>query len=159
MICLQRGGNVLLEKNNGGLDHIIIGLGWQTNTSCLNVETSAFMLNENGKVRDERDFIFYNQTKDINSCIVLDNLYKINNCFKCFRIQLSKIPTDIVKIVFVATIDKIENKELTFCMVENLHLNIIDDANQELIRYNIEDANHEVALIVGEIYLYPTLSS
>jgi stress response protein SCP2 len=44
-------------------------------------------------------------------------------------------------------------------MVENLHLNIIDDANQELIRYNIEDANHEVALIVGEIYLYPTLSS
>lgn len=154
MICLQRGGNVLLEKNNGGLDHIIIGLGWQTNTSCLNVETSAFMLNENGKVRDERDFIFYNQTKDINSCIVLDNSYKINNCFKCFRIQLSKIPTDIVKIVFVATIDKIENKELTFCMVENLHLNIIDDANQELIRYNIEDANHEVALIVGEIYLY-----
>lgn len=154
MICLQRGGNVLLEKDNGGLDHIIIGLGWQTNTSCLNVETSAFMLNENGKVRDERDFIFYNQTKDINSCIVLDNSYKINNCFKCFRIQLSKIPTDIVKIVFVATIDKIENKELTFCMVENLHLNIIDDANQELIRYNIEDANHEVALIVGEIYLY-----
>ena len=61
-IKLQKGANSLLVYKNENLDEIIIGLGW-SQSNDFDLDISAFMLNENGYVRNDQDFIFYNQLK------------------------------------------------------------------------------------------------
>lgn len=67
---------------------------------------------------------------------------------------MSKIPTDINKIVFAITIDKTGDNEHNFNMVENAYIRILQSTqtDHEIIRYEIEGASHEVTLIAGEVY-------
>lgn len=44
----------------------MVGLGWDaraTDGTDFDLDASAFLLSESGKVRGEHDFIFYNQTR------------------------------------------------------------------------------------------------
>lgn len=151
---LQKGENILLNNNDAILNDIIVGVGWHLRNNALDLDVSAFMLNENGKVRNDEDFIFYNQTKSSNSCIMLDNSPKLDSNSRCFYVQLSKIPTEITKIIFVITIDPIGKNEHNFSTVEKAYIKILENtpSEQEFIRYDIEDASQEVALMAGEIY-------
>jgi tellurium resistance protein TerD len=71
-ISLQKGGNVSLSKEAPGLNKIHIGLGWDTRStdgSAFDLDASAFLLNETGKVRSSADFIFYNQLKSADGSV------------------------------------------------------------------------------------------
>ena len=62
-VFLQKGGNVSLTKSSPGLNQILIGLGWDARTTAgddFDLDASAFMLTESGKVKDDKDFIFFN---------------------------------------------------------------------------------------------------
>ena len=65
-ISLQKGGNVNLSKEAPGMKKMLVGLGWDvraTDGDGFDLDASAFLLNEAGKVRGDADFIFYNQAK------------------------------------------------------------------------------------------------
>ena len=60
-VSLQKGGNVSLEKVAPGMTKCIIGLGWDTRITDgvdFDLDASAFMVSENGKVRSDADSIF-----------------------------------------------------------------------------------------------------
>ena len=60
-ISLQKGGNVNLSKEAPNLKKIIIGLGWDprsTDGATFDLDGSAFLLKNDGKVRGDSDFIF-----------------------------------------------------------------------------------------------------
>lgn len=62
-ISLSKGGNVSLSKEDPGLETISIGLGWDTRSTDgqdFDLDASCFMLGASGKVRSDKDFIFYN---------------------------------------------------------------------------------------------------
>jgi len=62
-VSLIKGGNVSLSKSTPGLKKILIGLGWDVRTTDgqdFDLDASVFVLNERGKVRNDDDFIFYN---------------------------------------------------------------------------------------------------
>jgi tellurium resistance protein TerD len=68
-ISLQKGGNVNLSKEAPSLKRMIIGLGWNaraTDGAAFDLDSSAFILKSDGKVRNDADFIFYNNLK--SSC-------------------------------------------------------------------------------------------
>ena len=63
-ISLQKGGNISLEKAAPGMTKILVGLGWDeraTDGTEFDLDASIFLLGDNGKVRSDADFIFYNQ--------------------------------------------------------------------------------------------------
>ena len=63
-VSLQKGGRVSLDKAAPGLKNIHVGLGWDarvTDGADFDLDASAFMLGEGGRVRSDADFIFYNQ--------------------------------------------------------------------------------------------------
>jgi tellurium resistance protein TerD len=65
-LSLSKGQNLSLSKTDPGLKKIIIGLGWdprKTDGQKFDLDASVFMLGENGKIRSDSDFIFYNQLK------------------------------------------------------------------------------------------------
>ena len=59
-IALEKGGNISLSKEAPGLKAVFVGLGWderETDGEEFDLDASAFLLQENGKVRDDADFI------------------------------------------------------------------------------------------------------
>ncbi len=65
-VSLTKGGNVSLSKEEPGLARILIGLGWDARTSDgadFDLDASAFLLATGDKVRDDKDFIFYNNLR------------------------------------------------------------------------------------------------
>ncbi|MGH7253171.1 MAG: TerD family protein, partial [Nitrospiraceae bacterium] len=62
-ISLQKGGNVSLSKTDPGLKIAMVGLGWDaraTDGQAFDLDASVFLVKDDGKVRGDQDFIFYN---------------------------------------------------------------------------------------------------
>ena len=73
-ISLSKGQKVDLTKTNPGLSKVIVGLGWDTNrydgAKDFDLDTSVFLLGDNGKVASDSDFIFYNNATGGNGSVV-----------------------------------------------------------------------------------------
>lgn len=73
-INLQKGQKVDLTKTNPGLTKMCIGLGWDINKydggNAFDLDTAAFLLGENGKVRKQNDFVFYSNLNHESGAVV-----------------------------------------------------------------------------------------
>ena len=161
MISLFKGQKVDLTKGNPGLSKIIVGLGWDVNKydggSAFDLDTAAFMLGTNGKVQSDSDFVFYNNLKHSSGSVqhMGDNLTGAGEGDdEQIKVELSKVPANVDKIAFTATIHEAEERKQNFGQVSNAYIRIIDEAkNAELIRYDLgEDFSIETAVVVGELY-------
>jgi tellurium resistance protein TerD len=160
-ISLQKGQKVDLTKGNPGLKRIMVGLGWDTNKydggQDFDLDAAAFMLSSTGKVRSEKDFIFYNNLKDDADSVTHmgDNLTgEGEGDDEQVKIDLSLVPADISKISFTVTIHDAVNRGQNFGQVSNAFIRIVnEDTNEEMIRYDLgEDFSIETAVVVGELY-------
>ncbi len=161
VVSLAKGQKVDLTKSNPGLQKVMIGLGWDTNKydggHDFDLDTSVFLLDETGKVKDPSDFVFYNNTTGGNGSVVHsgDNLTGDGDGDdEVVYVTLNEVPATIQKITFTVTIHDAESRNQNFGMVSNAFIRIANDANgQELIRYDLgEDFSIETALVVGELY-------
>ena len=161
MISLFKGQKVDLTKNNPGLSKLVVGLGWDINKydtgSNFDLDTAAFLLGTNSKVRDDSDFVFYNNLKHSSGAVqhMGDNLTGAGDGDdEQIRIDLSKVPSSVEKISFTVTIHDAEARKQNFGQVSNAYIRVVDEANnQELIRYDLaEDFSVETAVVVGELY-------
>ena len=62
-VSLSKGGNVSLSKEAPGLTSMTVGLGWDvraTDGADFDLDAVIFVTGEDGKVRSDADFIFYN---------------------------------------------------------------------------------------------------
>ena len=163
-VSLSKGGKVSLAKvasdaGVGSLDKITVGLGWDTNRydggADFDLDAAAFMLKGDGKVRQDTDFIFYNNKKGPGVEHTGDNRTgEGEGDDEQIKIILSQIPADVEKIDFTVTIDQADTRNQNFGMVENSFIRIVDDATgTELIRYDLgEDFSVETAIVVAELY-------
>ena len=101
MVNLVKGQKVDLTKGNAGLKQIIVGLGWDANKydgDNFDLDSAAFLLGANGKVRNSDDFVYYNNLKH-SSCAVQhmgDNLTGLGNGDdEQIIVDLTKIPADV----------------------------------------------------------------
>ena len=69
-------------------------------------------------------------------------------------IELSKIPTQVEKLVFIVNIYDATKRKQHFGMIRNAFIRVVNPSNnQELIKYNLtDDYSGKTSLIVGEIY-------
>lgn len=159
-ISLSKGQKVDLTKTNPGLTKVQIGLGWDVNKydggSSFDLDTAAFLLNSNGKVREQGDFIFYGNLNHASGSVIHkgDNLTGGGDGDdEQILIDLSKVPADVQKIDFTVTIYQAEERRQNFGQVSNAYIRVMDDSNKELIRYDLgEDFSIETAVVVGELY-------
>ena len=70
------------------------------------------------------------------------------------KVDLSRIPADVDKIVFTVTIYDADNRRQNFGMVANAFIRVVNsESNNELVRYDLsEDASTETAMVFGEVY-------
>ena len=160
-ITLSKGQKVSLTKGNPGLKHIVVGLGWDTNKYDggfdFDLDSAAFLLDENVKVNADTDLIFYNNLKHSSGAVehLGDNLTgEGDGDDEQVKVDLSLVPQNISKIAFTVTIHEALERRQNFGQVSNSYVRVIDeDTNQELLNYELgEDFSIETAIVVCEIY-------
>ncbi len=160
MVNLVKGQKVELTKGNAGLNSLTVGLGWDVNRfggGDFDLDASAIMLGDNGKVKSADGFVFFNHPHDENSSVVHkgDNLTGAGDGDdEQIVIDLSKVPADISKIALAVTIYEGDRRMQNFGMVSSAYVRIINNAGgEELMRYDLsEDYSTETAMIMGELY-------
>ena len=160
-ISLSKGGNVSLSKTDPSLKNVLVGLGWDARPTAagadFDLDASAFMVKEDGKVRSDSDFIFYNQTKSTCGSVehTGDNRTGAGDGDdEAVVVLLDKVPADVQRVVFCVTIHDADMRKQNFGQVNHAYVRVVNkDSNNEVARYDLsEDASVETAMIFGEIY-------
>lgn len=160
-VSLQKGQKVDLTKGNPGLKKIMVGLGWDVNQydngAAFDLDASAFLLGENGKVSGDEDFVFYSNLKHKSESVIHmgDNLTgEGDGDDEQVMVDLEKVPASVSKIAFTVTIYDADVRNQNFGQVSNSFIRIVDEVTgSELIRYDLgEDFSIETAIVVGELY-------
>ena len=160
---LAKGQRVSLDKN---MNMALIGLGWDTNRydggKDFDLDASAFLLNADGKVRKDEDFIFYGNLKSSDGSVTHtgDNLTgEGDGDDEVLIIDFSKVPADIQKIAITVTIYDAQVRGQNFGQVSNAYVRVARMANEndmvgtEVLKFDLaEEFSVETALVVCEIY-------
>lgn len=160
-VNLKKGQKVNLSKENPGLQHLMVGLGWDVNKfdtgGSFDLDSAAFLLGENGKVTRQEDFVFYGNLNHPSGGVehMGDNLTGAGDGDdEQVRVDLSKIPDNIPRIVFTVTIYETGAQNQNFGQISNAYIRIVNmDTSEELLRYDLgEDFSIETAAVFGELY-------
>lgn len=160
-ISLSKGQKIDLTKTNPGLSKLVVGLGWDTNkydgNHAFDLDASVFLLGENGKARNDQDFIFYNNLTGGNGSVEHqgDNLTgEGDGDDEQVIIDLSGVPSDVHKIAFTITIHDADVRGQNFGQVDNAFVRVVNETNgEEILRYDLgEDFSVETSVVVAELY-------
>ena len=165
-VSLQKGQKVSLTKDNAGLSRIIIGLGWDEveqkrgffapKPQEIDCDASAILLT-NGRLVDKNDIVYFGNLTNSSRTVMHqgDNLTGAGEGDdEQIKIDLSKVPPEITKIAFAATIYDAENRKQNFGQVNNAFIRIYNEVTgEEIMRYDLgEDFSIETAVVFGELY-------
>ena len=170
-ISLQKGQKVSLSKDNAGLAHVIVGLGWDevqkpsggflksmlsSEPQAIDCDASAILL-KNGKLAHKDDLVYFGNLRHPSGTVIHqgDNLTGAGDGDdEQIVIDLSKVPQDYDRIVIVVTIYQAVKRRQNFGMIENAFIRLVDARNNnEMCKYNLTD-NYSgmTAMIFGEVY-------
>ncbi|MDE6672552.1 MAG: TerD family protein [Ruminococcus sp.] len=174
-INLQKGQKINLSKESSGLKRIMVGLGWdevrqnsggffkilfsapQQDIDC---DASAILCGSNGKIIStdvKQSVVYFGNLRHSSGAIVHqgDNLTGAGEGDdEQIMVDISRLPSDIYKVVFTVNIYDAARRGQHFGMIENAFIRLVDmTKNQEICRFNLsENYNNMTGLIVGEIY-------
>jgi tellurite resistance protein TerA len=136
MTELSRGGNIAI-----GVPAVALAFDWPA--THIDLDVSAYLLGENGKVGGDHDMVFYNQNTGGGGAV------KFDSGFDSFAIDLARIPAETARIAFCVTM----GAGGTVAAIAGVKL-VLRDAAANLIASFAPDlaGASEAAMIFGEIY-------
>lgn len=168
-INLVKGQKIDLTKNNSSLTSLLIGLGWDpvkksggllgglfNSAPDIDVDASVFML-RNDKFVDKNDLIYFGNL--VSRCGGVrhtgDNITGDGDGDdEQIIVDLSRIPQDVNRLVFVTNIYDCIKRKQNFGMIQNAFIRVADNkTGKDIARYNLSE-NYEgfTGLIFAEVY-------
>jgi tellurium resistance protein TerD len=158
-ISLQQGAQVSLGKEDPGIKRVIIGVGWepQGDQAVLDLNSSAFLLRADGKVRDDTDFVFYNNlqseegsvehTGDRSTGVAAGDDERL-------QVDLTHVPPEIERIAVAVTVQDADQRHQNLGMVGHAHIRCLNaDTDREIARYELpHNLSTETSMVFGELY-------
>ncbi|MEV8094232.1 TerD family protein [Kitasatospora sp. NPDC085879] len=159
-VSLSKGGNVSLTKEAPGLSAVTVGLGWDIRTTTgaeFDLDASAIVLNNDGKVYSDRHFVFFNNTSTPDNSVVHTGDNRTGEGAgddEQINVNLAALPADVTRITFPVSIYDAVTRGQSFGQVRNAYIRVLNAAGgAEIARYDLsEDAATETAMIFGELY-------
>ncbi|MFE2047500.1 VWA domain-containing protein [Streptomyces sp. NPDC059459] len=144
---LSKGANLAVDS-----PAVRVELVWSTGPGVPEVDASALLLTAAGRVRDDGDFVFYNQPRHPSDAV--RHLGKQGGAgtaagmtTDAVEVDLRTVEADVDRIVLCASADG-----GTFGQVPGLSLRLLDAGTRaELARFDMT-AGTETALVGGELY-------
>ena len=169
-VNLKKGEKISLVKPGSGLKRVRVGLGWDEaplkrglfapKPKDIDCDASVILCGEDGRII----------SRDVNQCCVyFGNLRHSSGAIvhagdnltgggegddEQITVDLSLIPPQIARLVFVVNIYDAGVRRQHFGMIRNAFIRLVDlGANAEICRFNLtEDYTGMTGLVVGEIY-------
>ncbi len=170
-INLQKGQKIDLTKNGGsGLRSVMVGLGWDeaprkggffSRPQPIDCDASAILCGENGKLIATGNIndavVYFGNLRHSSGAIqhMGDNLTGAGEGDdEQIMVNLSAVPANIFKIIFVVNIYDATARNQHFGMIRNAFIRLVDnDTRSEICRFNLsENYTNMTGLVVGEIY-------
>ncbi|EIT86194.1 tellurium resistance protein [Fictibacillus macauensis ZFHKF-1] len=171
-ITLQKGQKVDLTKGKAGLTSLMVGLGWDPvqpkkagffaslkPSANIDCDASVLMLDEQGKVANNKDVIYFGNQQSLCKSVkhMGDNLTgEGEGDDEQVFVDLSRIPQNIHRLVFVVNIYSCVSRKQDFGMIENAYIRVLNSSsNESLLHFNLSDHYGGLtSLVAGEIYRY-----
>ncbi|MEU3540729.1 TerD family protein [Streptomyces paromomycinus] len=141
---MPKGSNVAVPATSVRLE-----LGWRTGPGTPDVDASALLLTAAGKVRDDTDFVFYNQPAHASGAVRHEGKRPAGDtAADSLSVDLARLEPAVERVVLAASADG-----GTFGQVAGLHIRVLDaGSGAELARFDSQDATAETAFVLGELY-------
>ena len=171
-ITLQKGQGVSLRKDSGyDLSRLTVGLGWDIapSTPAYDLDTVAFLLDGNGKVRnlgklgangrptlEGGDVVFYKSLIHPSGKVRLsgDNQSgSTSGDAEQIEVALDTLPDTYQQIIFAVAIYQGHERKQSFAGVRRAHIRAVDGKGQEICRYDIgsDPGNHACAMTFASV--------
>lgn len=146
---MQPGQNISISKHSPAPAAVEIALNWDPAGTPLTLDSSAFALNSQGKVRDDGDFVFYNQP-----ALAGGGIQRAGDG-RAFTVVFAQIPAAIERIVVALTIDQGQRRGQSFGQLQQVRAEVRDASSKAVLTTFplVTKMMAETALIVGEFYL------
>src|SRR5215213_3229314 len=140
---LSRGENVSLAAASLPAS-VVVTLSWTARTG-LDADLSAFLCGEDGRVRTDDDFVFYNQPRGAGGAVThLGKSSRGSVTLDQVRIDTAALPSDVAKVAIGASLDG----SGSFGSLTEV---AADSSAAPALRCEI-DATEETALVFAEVY-------
>lgn len=150
------------QKVNIGLMKVGVGLGWDPNESGsgydYDLDASAFMVNSQQKLPDDKYFVYYNNQTSFDGSVVSSGDDTTGGSSdgddETLMVDLSRVNPQIDEIVFVVSIYEYDVRKQNFGQVRNSFIRIYDAiTNEEICKYELgEDFSIESCIEFGRLY-------
>jgi stress response protein SCP2 len=170
-INLQKGQRISLSKEAPGLTKLICGLGWDvakpsggglfgafSSVPDYDLDASVICLDQNGKLNDRTNVVYYGNLSHRSGAITHlgDNLTGAGEGDdEQIIVDLSRMPSQIVKLVFTVNIYDCIARKQDFGQVKNAFVRLVNQSNnQELAKYNLSGSEYKgmTGMLMAEIY-------
>lgn len=159
------GGNMSLNerakdlKLSGGLTIVTVALGWSKQEAPgghdFDLDASAIGLRE-GTCPGDDWFVFYGNLAAPGNCIVHsgDNRDgKGEGDDEVIIVDLTKVPSDIDKIVFPVSIHEAEQRDQHFGLISDAYIRLLGPGGATFTRYDLDlNAYGMTSMVFGELY-------
>ncbi|MER5486173.1 TerD family protein [Streptomyces sp. NPDC002812] len=146
---IPKGANVSLTALSEDAGAVVVSLGWSSASGAGDADVSVLLLDENGKVRDENDFYFYNNPAAADGSVqLLGKVPTDNGDEDRISVDLTAVPEGVARIVVAAS----RYAGARFGDLDDLRMTVADRSGEPLVGYSIDDAGVETAFIFGELY-------
>jgi tellurite resistance protein TerA len=145
MTDLQQGGNAPVPG-----DVLAIAFAWAALAGRdVDADASAYLLTGEGKVRNDADMVFYNQPQGGGGSV----RFVSGASQGAFEVDLTRLPSEIERVVFCVTIHEAQAKGQTLALLEGASLTVAasDGAPSLAFRPALAGAS-ETAMTFGELY-------
>lgn len=129
------------------------------------LDAGILILGDDGQVRSNEDFIFYNQPTGVGGAVRLvsaggqdderDSSGDLDDSLShrdAIEVDLARIPESVSRIVVTASIDPRTDAEFGDTSLVTLHVAPAEAPEEPIIEYVVEGLGSERALIFGEVY-------
>ncbi len=159
---ITKGEEVNLMEKDPTMTNVMVGMGWVLNSfdaDTLDLDVSCFLLNNEGKTVVDEDFVFYNNLEARDGAVVHngDNMTGAGDGDdESISIDLNAVPFEIMKIMFVISIYKGDEKDQQMSSVRSPYIRLINSSNGfEILRYELtedmKDSEGETAMLVASL--------
>ncbi|MEU1041495.1 VWA domain-containing protein [Streptomyces sp. NPDC005907] len=140
---MSKGGNLPVAA-----DAVRVEIGWSGGPGAPDADVSALLLRADGRVRDDGDFVFYNQPQHASGAVRhLGKLQDGGGTTDTVGVDLGALEPEIERVVLGASADG-----GTFGQLSGLRLRLLDAGTGEQLALFEMEATTETAFIGGELY-------
>jgi tellurium resistance protein TerD len=159
---LPKGGTVNIKEKAPSLTKVLVGLGWDVDTSGgeFDLDATAVLLNESGKVVDDKAVVYYgNLAYTANGNKVVehtgDNLTgEGDGDDESIILDLANMPENVAKIAVLVNIYEASSRSQNFGKVNSSFIRLADaNSKEEFAKHDLQkEYASNTGVLAGEFY-------